>query len=85
MRKIVLAVALVGTIAAPAVADEVGVGIKAGPDGAGITVGEPRDREHDRTTIVKERAPRNTDRTTVIRKENEDGSREKTVIHHDRD
>ena len=69
-----------------AFADEVGVGVKAAPDGAGVTVGEPREhRDRDRTTVIKEREPRETDRTTVIKKENEDGSREKTVIHHDKD
>jgi hypothetical protein len=62
--------------------DEVGVGVKAGPDGAGVTVGEPREhRDRDRTTVIKQREPRETDRTTVIKKENEDGSREKSVIH----
>jgi hypothetical protein len=86
MKKYVFAAALVSAIATPAFADEVGVGVKVGPDGAGVTVGEPREyRDRDRTTVIKEREPRETDRTTVIKKENEDGSREKTVIHHDKD
>jgi hypothetical protein len=33
--------------------------------------------------VVKEREPR--DRTTVIKKQDEDGTRSKTVIHHDND
>ena len=86
MRKYLFAAAMVAAIAAPALADEVGVHV--GPVGAGVTVGESheyrdRDRDHDRTTIVKERAPE--DRTTVIKKEDEFGNRSKTVIHHDND
>jgi hypothetical protein len=82
MRKYLLAAAMVGAIAAPALADEVGV--HAGPVGAGVTVGEShdhyRDRDRDRTTVIKEREP--GDRKTVIKKEDEFGNRSKTVIHH---
>jgi hypothetical protein len=88
MRKYLFAAAIVSAIATPTVADEVGVGVHAGPVGGGVTVGEPREHrpvDRDRTTVIKEREPRETDRTTVIKKENEDGSREKTVIHHDND
>lgn len=84
MRKYLLAAALVTTIAVPAFADEVGV--RVGPVGAGVTVGESheyRDRDRDRTTVIKEREPR--DRTTVIKKEDADGNRSKTIIHHDND
>jgi len=38
-----------------------------------------RDRDRDRTTVIKEREP--TDRTTVIKKDHDDGTRSKTVIH----
>ncbi|MBR0693919.1 hypothetical protein [Bradyrhizobium lablabi] len=82
MKKYLLAAAMVGSIAMPAIADEVGV--RVGPVGAGVTVGqshEYRDRDRDRTTVIKEREPR--DRTTVIKKEDEFGNRSKTVIHHD--
>jgi hypothetical protein len=65
-------------MAAPALADEVGV--RAGPVGAGVTVGETHDR--DRTTVIKEREPESK---TVIKKEDSDGNREKTVIKKDRD
>jgi len=82
MKKYLLAAALVGAMAAPAFADDVRVGVGVGPVGAGVTVGQSRDyRERDRTTVIKEREPR--ERTTVIKRENPDGSREKTVIHHD--
>ena len=82
MRKYLFAAAMVGALAAPALADEVGVHV--GPVGAGVTVGEaPPPRDHT-TTVIKEREPRE-DRTTVIKKEDEFGNREKTVIHHDRD
>jgi hypothetical protein len=76
MKKYLFAAALVGAMAAPALADDVGV--HAGPVGAGVTVGQTHDRDR---TVIKERAP--TDRKTVIKKADEDGNREKTVIHHE--
>ena len=83
MKKSLFAVAVIGAMAAPAFADDVGV--RVGPVGAGVTVGEThdhdRDRDRDRTTVIKEREP--SDRTTVIKKEDADGDRSKTVIHHD--
>jgi hypothetical protein len=84
MKRYLFAAALVSAIAAPAFADDVGV--RVGPVGAGVTVGESheyRDRDRDRTTVIKEREP--ADRTTVIKKEDEFGNRSKTVIHHDND
>lgn len=80
--KYIAVLAAVAAISTPAFADDVGV--RVGPVGAGVTVGEShrdydRDRDRDRTTVIKEREP--TDRTTVIKKENDDGSRSKTVIH----
>jgi hypothetical protein len=84
MKRYVFAAAIITAIAAPAFADEVGV--RVGPVGAGATIGESheyRDRDRDRTTVIKEREP--ADRKTVIKKEDEFGNREKTVIHHDRD
>jgi hypothetical protein len=77
MKKYLLAAGIVCALAVPALADEVGV--RAGPVGAGVTVGEHRD--HDRT-VIKEHEPESK---TVIKKEDSDGNREKTVIHHDRD
>jgi hypothetical protein len=78
MKKSLFAAALVGIIATPAFADDVGV--RVGPVGAGVTVGESHDRDRDRDrTVIKEREP--TDRTTVIKKEDSDGTRSKTVIH----
>jgi hypothetical protein len=84
MRKSLIIAAVIGAVATPAFADEVGV--RAGPVGAGVTVGETHDHDRDRDrdrTVVKEREP--NDRTTVIKKENSDGDRSKTVIHHDND
>jgi hypothetical protein len=83
MRKSLLAAAVIGVIATPVFADDVGV--RVGPVGAGVTVGETHDhdRDRDRTTVIKEREP--SDRTTVIKKEDADGDRSKTVIHHDND
>jgi hypothetical protein len=83
MRKILLIAATVGSLAAPALAEDVGVQV--GPVGAGVTVGEShRDYDRDRVrekTVIKEREP--TDRTTVIKKERGDGTESKTVIHKD--
>jgi hypothetical protein len=80
--KYALVIATVAGLAVPALADEVGV--KVGPVGAGVTVGEShrdyvRDGDRDRTTIIREREP--VDRTTVIKKEHPDGVESKTVIH----
>jgi hypothetical protein len=82
--KYALVVATVAALATPALADEVGV--KVGPVGAGVTVGEghrdlDRDRDRDRTTVIKEREP---SERTVIKKDNDDGVRSKTIIK-DRD
>jgi hypothetical protein len=82
MKKYLLATGIVFAMAAPALADDVGV--RVGPAGPGVTVGEShdRDRDSDRTTVIKKHEPENK---TVIKKEDEFGNREKTVIHHDRD
>lgn len=85
MSKSLFFATLVVAMATPVLADEVGV--RVGPVGAGVTVGEPhdqyrdRDRDRDHTTVIKEREPR--DSTTVIKKEDADGDRTKTIIHHD--
>ena len=85
MNKSLFVAALVVAMATPVLADEVGV--RVGPVGAGVTVGEPhdqyrdRDRDRDHTTVIKEREPR--DSTTVIKTEDADGDRTKTIIHHD--
>jgi len=80
--KYALVIATIATLATPALAEEVGV--KVGPVGAGVTVGEgrrdyDRDRDRDRTTVIKEREP--SDRTTVIKKERGEGVEHKTIIH----
>src|SRR3978361_148477 len=86
MRKLLFIAAAVGSLAVPAMAEEVGVGV--GPVGVGVTVGEghrdyDRDRDRDRTTVIKQREP--ADRTTIIKKDPGDGAESKTVIHHDVD
>jgi hypothetical protein len=80
MKKYLLAAAMVGAIATPALADDVGV--RVGPVGAGVTVGEDH-HDRDRTTVIKKEERPPADRTTVIKKEDSDGNRSKTVIHHD--
>ncbi len=85
--KYALIIATVASIATPALAEEVGV--RVGPVGAGVTVGEShrdyyRDRDRDRVTVIKRhREP--GERTTVIKKDYGDGVESKTIIHHDRD
>jgi Ni/Co efflux regulator RcnB len=86
MKKYLFVVAAVSTLAVPAMADEVGV--RAGPVGAGVTVGEDhrdldRDRDRDHTTVIKEHEPR--DRDTIIKKDHDDGVESKTTIHRDND
>jgi hypothetical protein len=86
MQKYLLVVAAVSALAVPAMADEVGV--RAGPVGAGVTVGEDhrdlnRNRDRDDATVIKEHEPR--DRATVIKKERGDGVESKTTIHRDND
>jgi hypothetical protein len=81
MKKYLLVAAAVAALATPAMADDVGV--RVGPVGAGVTVGEghrdfDRDRDHDRTTVIKEREPR--EHTTIIKKERDDGVESKTII-----
>jgi hypothetical protein len=86
VMKYALIVATLATIATPVLADEVGV--RVGPVGAGVTVGaapDYRDRDRDRTTVIKEREPRESDRTTIIKKERDDGTESKTIIRHDND
>jgi hypothetical protein len=80
--KYALVIATVAVLATPALADEVGV--RVGPVGAGVTVGESHDRDRDRErTVIKEREP--SERTTVIKKDHDDdGARTKTIIK-DRD
>jgi hypothetical protein len=78
MKRYLFVAAVVSAIAAPAIADDVGV--RVGPVGAGVSVGETHDRDRDRTTVVKEHEPESK---TVIKKEDDLGNREKTVIHHD--
>jgi len=83
MKKILLIAATTGALAAPAMAEDVGVQV--GPVGAGVTVGQGhRDYDRDRVrekTVIKEHEP--ADHTTVIKKEHGDGSESKTVIHRD--
>jgi hypothetical protein len=77
--KYTFVLATVAALSTPAFAEEVGV--RVGPVGAGVTVGEShdRDRDRDRTTVIKEREP--AERTTVIKKEHDDdGTRSKTII-----
>jgi hypothetical protein len=85
MKKLFFVAAALGALAAPALAEDVGV--RVGPVGAGVTVGESHhDYDRDRVrekTIVREREP--SDRTTIIKKDHGDGVESKTIIRHDND
>jgi hypothetical protein len=80
--KLAIALATVAGIALaiPAAnADDARVGVGVGPVGAGVTVGEHRD--HDRTTVIKEREP--AEHTTVIKKEREEPTHKTIIKEHD--
>lgn len=81
MRKLLLIAAASGALAAPALAEEVGVQVR-----PGVTVGESNRvyvPEESRKTVIKKDTPEG--QTTVIKKEHGDGSESKTVIHRDND
>ena len=82
MRTLAIAALAAGLIglAVPASAEETRIGVGVGPVGAGVTIGESRDRE--RTTVIKEHEPR--DREKVIIKEREREPDRKVIIK-DRD
>ena len=82
MKKFLLVGAAVVALATPALADDVGV--RVGPVGAGVTVGEShfdrdRDRDRDRAVILREH-PRH--RTVIIKRDHDEGVESRTVIHH---
>jgi hypothetical protein len=86
MKKALLIAAATCALAVPALADDVGV--RVGPVGAGVTVGESHDRDRDRVrvrekTVIRKDEP--GDRTTVIKKERGDGVETKTIIRRDND
>ncbi len=84
MKRLLMVAAIVA-IATPALADEVGV--RVGPVGAGVTVGDGH-RDYDRDFVTGLPLSKNGNRQIAmigrIKKENEDGTRTKTIIH-DRD
>lgn len=83
--KYALVIAAVVTlgVAAPACADDVGIGVGVGPVGAGVTVGTSHyDRhERDRTTVIREHEPR--DKTVIIKKDRDRHPDRKVIIHDD--
>jgi hypothetical protein len=83
MKKVLLIALATCALAVPAMAEDIGV--RVGPVGAGVTVGEGhRDYDRDRVrerTVIREHEPR--ERTTIIKKDRGDGVESKTVIHRD--
>jgi hypothetical protein len=83
MKKVLLIALATCALAVPAMAEDIGV--RVGPVGAGVTVGEGhRDYDRDRVrerTVIREHEPR--ERTTIIKRDRGDGVESKTVIHRD--
>jgi hypothetical protein len=83
MKKVLLIALATCALAVPAMAEDIGV--RVGPVGAGVTVGEGhRDYDRDRVrerTVIREHEPR--ERTTIIKKDRGDGVESKTVVHRD--
>ena len=85
--KYALVIATVAALATPALAEEVGV--KVGPVGAGVTVGEGhRDRDRDRDRDVVRDRDNHRDRDAVIIKKGDhdrdvDHDRRKVIIDRD--
>ena len=60
MKKFLFAAATIGALAAPAMAEDVGV--RVGPVGAGVTVGEGhRDYDRDDVVVIKKHRDRDHD------------------------
>ena len=77
MKKVLMIAAATCALAGPALADELVVR----PPAAGVTVGETPRADTERKTVIKKDEPGS--HTTVIKKDHDDGTRSKTVIHHD--
>jgi hypothetical protein len=78
MRYALAIIAAVSICAAmPASAEDVGVDVRVGPVGAGVTVGsDHRDRDRERTTVIKERE-REPRETTVIKEREREPDRKR--------
>ena len=81
MRKSLIVAALIGAVATPVFADDIGVHVV--PVGAGVTASEDHGqyRDGNGTAIIKEREAH--DSATVVKKEDADANREAAVIHQD--
>ena len=80
--KFALAIIAAASICAAVPASAEDVGLRVGPVGAGVTVGQDhRDYDRDRTTVIRENdQPR--DKTVIIKDRDRDREPEtKTIIH----
>jgi hypothetical protein len=82
MRRFALTLVASAALCAPALAEEVGVGVGVGPVGAGVTVGSGPDRVVREREVVRERAPRDK---VIIQKDRRPDVVEKKTIIKDRD
>ena len=82
MRRFALILVASAALCAPAIAEEVGVGVGVGPVGAGVTVGSGPDRVVREREVVRERAPRDK---VIIQKDRRPDVVEKKTIIKDRD
>lgn len=76
MRKVLMIAAATCVLAGPALAEDVVVS----PPRVGVTV-DQAPPSTERKTVIKKDEPGS--HTTVIKKDHDDGTRSKTVIHHD--
>jgi hypothetical protein len=81
MRKSLIVAVLIGVVATPVFADD--IGIHDAPVGASVPIGEGHNRDGDGLTIIKDRDREQHDSATVIKKEDADANREAAVIHQD--
>ena len=82
MKRIAVLLIASAVFAAPAIAEEVGVGVGVGPVGAGVTVGSGPDRVVKEKEVVREREPRDK---VIIEKDRRPDVVEKKTNIKDRD
>ncbi len=83
MRRIAFILVASASLCAPALAEEVGVGVGVGPVGAGVTVGSGPDRVVIEREVIREREPAN--KKVIIEKERQPTVVEKKTIVKERD
>jgi hypothetical protein len=83
MKRMAFILVTSAALCAPAIAEEVGVGVGVGPVGAGVTVGSGPDRAVKEKEVVREREP--ATKKVIIEKDRRPDVVEKKTIIKDRD